>query len=701
MTDNKKELERAELHRTIWNIANDLRGSVDGWYFRQYVLGLLFYRYISENLNDYINKIQKLSGVNNFNYKKLSNNEALKFKNAILKNKGLFILPDELFCNLHAGIYTDKNLSETLKKIFQNIENSAKGTESEKAVRGLFDDFEFKSSKLGATQSERNKKLAKLIDSIANMKLGLYKDSTIDAFGDAYEYLMTMYASNAGKSGGEYYTPPEVSELLAKITLTDKKEINKVYDPACGSGALLLQFAKILGKGKIHNGFFGQELNITTYNLCRINMFLHDIGYKNFHIEQGDTLKNPLLMQQKPFDAIVSNPPYSLKWEGDKNPNLVHDKRFSPAGVLAPSSKADMAFIMHSLYMLSQKGTAAIICFPGVLYRGGAEQKIRKYLIDNNFIDCIIQLPDNLFFGTSVATCIMVLKKSKKDNSVLFIDAQKECDKLLGCNKLSKDNISTIINTYKQRNNIEYLSKNVLTSQIKKQDYNLAVNTYIKSPNINRMVDVAKLNKELTRILKREKELRERISKNNLDELLMHSGEIQYKKIGEICTITRGRVISKDYIRNNTGDYPVYSSQTENNGELGKISTYDYDGEYITWTTDGVNAGSVFYRCGKFSITNVCGLLTIKVDNVLPKYLAYVLKINTGNYVNRGMGNPKLMSNVMAKISVPIPGLDIQKRIIHELDNFTGLIDEISSELALRKQLFEHYSEKLLSFKNE
>ena len=277
------------------------------------------------------------------------------------------------------------------------------------------------------------------------MKLGDYQENTIDAFGDAYEYLMGMYASNAGKSGGEYYTPQEVSELLTKLTLVGKTEVNKVYDPACGSGSLLLKFAKILGKNNVRNGFYGQEINITTYNLCRINMFLHDIDFDKFDIAHGDTLTDPAHWDDEPFEAIVSNPPYSIKWEGDNSQILINDSRFSPAGVLAPKSKADLAFIMHSLSWLASNGTAAIVCFPGVMYRSGAEQKIRKYLIDNNYIDCIIQLPDNLFYGTSIATCIMVLKKSKIDNKVLFIDASKEFVKVTNSNKMTEKHIDDIV----------------------------------------------------------------------------------------------------------------------------------------------------------------------------------------------------------------------------------------------------------------
>ena len=435
MSDSRKELERAELHRTIWNIANDLRGSVDGWDFKQYVLGILFYRYISENLTSYINADEHEAGDSSFDYVKLSDDIAESAREDLVKTKGFFILPSELFENVRRRAAGDENLNETLEKVFGNIEAAAQGTDSEENFKGLFDDIDVNSNKLGGTVAKRNERLVKLLNGIGDMDLSSskagqaccdYKDNTIAVFGDAYEFLMGMYASNAGKSGGEYYTPQEVSELLTRITLVGKTEVNKVYDPACGSGSLLLKFAKILGKENVRLGFFGQEINITTYNLCRINMFLHDIDYDKFDIAHGDTLTEPLHWDDEPFEAIVSNPPYSIKWGGDSNPLLINDPRFSPAGVLAPKSKADLAFIMHSLSWLATSGAAAIVCFPGVLYRGGAEQKIRKYLIDNNFVDCVIQLPDNLFYGTSIATCIMVLRRSKSENSTLFIDASRE-----------------------------------------------------------------------------------------------------------------------------------------------------------------------------------------------------------------------------------------------------------------------------------
>ena len=512
MADNKKEQERAELHRTIWSIANDLRGSVDGWDFKQYVLGMLFYRYISENMTAYINRGEWEAGNKDFDYAKISDIEAEQAREDLVKTKGFFILPSELFENVRTKAKDDENLNETLERIFSNIESSAQGTDSEDDFKGLFDDIDVNSNKLGSSVAKRNEKMVKLLNSIAEMKLGDYRDNTIDAFGDAYEFLMGMYASNAGKSGGEYYTPQEVSELLTRIALVGKTEVNKVYDPACGSGSLLLKFAKILGKDKVRLGFYGQEINITTYNLCRINMFLHDIDYDKFDIGLGDTLTDPLHWDDEPFEAIVSNPPYSINWKGDSDPILINDPRFSPAGVLAPKSKADLAFIMHSLSWLATNGTAAIVCFPGVMYRGGAERKIRQYLIDNNYVDCVIQLPSNLFYGTSIATCIMVLKKSKPENSTLFIDASNEFVKVTNNNKLMQDNMDKIIEAFRTREDIEYFSRLVPNSEIEEQDYNLSVSTYVEQNDTREVIDITKLNAEIEEIVAREQVLRDEIN---------------------------------------------------------------------------------------------------------------------------------------------------------------------------------------------
>lgn len=526
--DNKKEQEREELHRAIWAIADELRGAVDGWDFKNYVLGTMFYRYISENLTAYVNEGEWEAGDETFDYARISDEEAEEAREGLVEEKGFFILPSELFCNVHAKCNNEKatfkdregkiknikdNLNELLEMVFQHIEESARGSESENSFSGLFDDFDVNSNKLGSTVTKRNERLAKLLDGIAAMNLGSVKDHDIDAFGDAYEYLMTMYASNAGKSGGEFFTPADVSELLTRLGTVGKKKVNKVYDPACGSGSLLLKAVKILGKDAVTTGFFGQEINITTYNLCRINMFLHDIGFDKFDIECEDTLINPQHWDDEPFELIVSNPPYSIKWAGDDNPLLINDPRFAPAGVLAPKSKADMAFIMHSLSWLASNGTAAIVCFPGIMYRGGVEQKIRKYLIDNNYIDCIIQLPSNLFFGTSIATCIMVMKKNKVDNKTLFIDATNEYIKVTNNNKLTPENIDRIVDVFANCEEVEHFSHLASYEEVSGNDYNLSVSTYVEAEDTREKIDIVKLNAEIKKIVAKEQSLRDEIDK--------------------------------------------------------------------------------------------------------------------------------------------------------------------------------------------
>lgn len=502
------EAQRAELHKTIWRIANDLRGAVDGWDFKSYVLGMLFYRFISENLTAYLNQLERDAGQADFDYTALSDKNAEFGREETVKEKGFYILPSELFVNVRARAAKDENLNETLQKVFKNIEGSAVGADSEDDLKGLFDDLDVNSPKLGNTVAKRNEKLVKLLDAIGNLPLGNFEDNSIDLFGDAYEYLMQMYASQAGKSGGEYYTPQEVSELLARITVVGKKSVNKVYDPACGSGSLLLKFAKVLGKDKVRQGFFGQEINLTTYNLARINMFLHDVNYEKFDIAHGDTLLDPAHWDDEPFEAIVSNPPYSIKWEGDANPLLINDPRYAPAGVLAPKSKADLAFTMHILSWLAVNGTAAIVEFPGVLHRGGAEQKIRKYLIDNNYIDAVIQLPPDLFFGTTIATCIIVLKKSKIDNSVLFVNASDEFKRSGNKNKLTPDDQQSILLALENRVDKDHFTNLVSNEDIAANNYNIAVSSYVDREDTREVVDIIQLNTEIARIVARQRELR-------------------------------------------------------------------------------------------------------------------------------------------------------------------------------------------------
>jgi type I restriction enzyme M protein len=507
-----KEAERAELHKTIWRIANDLRGSVDGWDFKSYVLGMLFYRFISENLTAYLNEQERAAGNPDFDYARLADTDAEFGRASTVDEKGFYILPSDLFANVRERARNDPDLNETLATAFMHIEASALGTASEDDIKGLFDDLDVNSTKLGQTVAKRNEKVVKLLDAIGDLSLGTYADHTIDAFGDAYEYLMQMYASSAGKSGGEYYTPQEVSELLARITVVGKTEVNKVYDPACGSRSLLLKFAKVLGKNNVRQGFFGQEINLTTYNLCRINMFLHDINYEKFDIAHGDTLVDPQHWDDEPFEAIVSNPPYSIRWAGDANPLLINDPRYAPAGVLAPKSRADLAFTLHMLSWLAVNGTAAIVEFPGVLYRGGAEQKIRKYLVDNNYVDTVIQLPSDLFFGTGIATCIIVLKKSKTDNKILFLDASAEFVRQGNKNKLTGANRDRILETFTERVDVEHFARLVDYADISANSYNIAVSSYVEAEDTREAVDITKLNADIARIVARQAELREQIN---------------------------------------------------------------------------------------------------------------------------------------------------------------------------------------------
>ena len=508
-------IERAELHKTIWRIANDLRGSVDGWDFKSYVLGFLFYRFISENLTDYVNASEREAILAEggtpeeaaaFDYATLSNEDVEAAREGIVKEKGFFIRPSDLFGNVRAQAAGDENLNETLSYAFRFIENSARGSGSESDLRGLFDDVDVNSTKLGNTVAQRNAKLVKIMDAIGDLPLE-HGAAQIDAFGDAYEYLMTMYASSAGKSGGEFYTPQEVAEVLATLALDGRSDVTRVYDPCAGSGSLLLKFAKLLGPSSSRQ-YFGQEINLTTYNLCRINMFLHDVNFSNFDIALGDTLTEPAHWDDQPFDAIVSNPPYSTKWVGKDDIALINDPRFAPAGVLAPKSRADLAFTMHMLHWLAEDGTAAIVEFPGVLYRGAAEGKIRKYLVENNFVHAVIQLPPDLFFGTTIATCIIVLKKARPDHSVLFVDASAECVREGNKNRLTTENQQRILSLVSERQAVDHVAALVSIDDIKDNDWNLSVSSYVEPEDTREQVDIVELNTRIAGIVERQRELR-------------------------------------------------------------------------------------------------------------------------------------------------------------------------------------------------
>ncbi len=507
--ENTNIRERAELQSQIWKIANEVRGAVDGWDFKQFVLGTLFYRFISENFSSYFEADDE-----SIVFADISDSVITpELKDDAIKTKGYFIYPSQLFVNVAKNASVNENLNTDLAKIFAEIEGSAKGYPSESDIQGLFADFDTTSNRLGNTVKEKNSRLAAVIKGVADLHFGSFHDNHIDLFGDAYEFLISNYAANAGKSGGEFFTPQHVSKLIAKLAMHGQKTVNKIYDPACGSGSLLLQAKKQFDNHEIEDGFFGQEINHTTYNLARMNMFLHNINYDKFNIALGDTLTNPQFLQDRPFDAIVSNPPYSINWIGGGDPTLINDDRFAPAGVLAPKSKADFAFILHSLSYLSSKGRAAIVCFPGIFYRGGAEQKIRKYLVDNNFIETVICLAPNLFFGTSIAVNILVLSKHKTDSKIQFMDAGELYQKETNNNILTDKHIGKIMEAFESKSDIPYFSRSADFEEIVKNDYNLSVSKYVAKADTREKVDIAKLNAEIAEIVKKENDLRAEIDK--------------------------------------------------------------------------------------------------------------------------------------------------------------------------------------------
>lgn len=499
--------QRAELQSQIWKIANDVRGSVDGWDFKHFVLGTLFYRFISENFTNYIE-----AGDDSIDYASLADSVITpEIKVDAIKTKGYFIYPSQLFSNVSKGANDNDNLNTDLAAIFTAIESSANGYPSEQDIKGLFADFDTTSNRLGNTVENKNSRLAAVLKGVDGLKLeGEFEDSEIDLFGDAYEFLISNYAANAGKSGGEFFTPQSVSRLIAQLAMHKQEKVNKIYDPAAGSGSLLLQAKKHFDSHIIEEGFYGQEINHTTYNLARMNMFLHNINYDKFHIVLGNTLINPQLGDDKPFDAIVSNPPYSVKWKGSDDPTLINDDRFAPAGVLAPKSKADFAFVLHSLSYLSPKGRAALVCFPGIFYRGGAEQKIRKYLVDNNYVETIISLAPNLFYGTTIAVTLLVLSKSKTENKTQFIDAtsDKFFKKETNNNVLHKDHVAYIMQLFDSKEEEAYIATTIDNSKIAQNDYNLSVSSYVEAEDTREKIDITALNKEVATTVKKIDQLR-------------------------------------------------------------------------------------------------------------------------------------------------------------------------------------------------
>lgn len=504
---------RSEFEALIWKTATNLvhGGKVSPVQFMDYMLGTLFYRFISENIEDYCNELMLSAGVPEADYAHMDDETAQNARGQIVSAKGFFILPSQLFRNVADRAASDPELNATLAGNFRAIEQSASGGPSENDVKGLFDSFNTNDNGLGTTVAERNALLTTLLESVRDLNFAKYMESGMDVFGMCYEHLIKMYALNSGTKGGEFYTPAEVSHLLAMLAAAGRKRVNKVYDPACGSGSLLLNFNLVLGSDNVTEGFFGQEINLRTFNLCRMNMFLHNVNYDHFDIRLGDTLMDPKHECDEPFDAIVSNPPYAVPWAGDDDITLINDPRFSPAGVLAPRSKADFAFTMHILSWLSTEGTAAIVEFPGVLYRGGAEQKIRKYLVVNNYVDTIVQLPQNLFFGTSIATCLIILKKNKPDNRICFIDASAEFIHEGNKNKLSAENIEKIYSAHREKAEIPYFSHTVTISDVEAEDFNLSVSTYVEQEDTREEIDITELNARLTEIVARETALRAEI----------------------------------------------------------------------------------------------------------------------------------------------------------------------------------------------
>lgn len=498
--------QRAALQKQIWQIANDVRGAVDGWDFKQYVLGTLFYRFISENFSSYIE-----AGDESVNYAALSDDVITpEIKDDAIKTKGYFIYPSQLFATVVKTANTNDSLNTDLADIFGKIEASASGYESEGDIKGLFADFDTTSNRLGNTVKDKNKRLSSVLKGVEGLDFGDFQGSHIDLFGDAYEFLISNYAANAGKSGGEFFTPQHVSKLIAQLAMHKQTSVNKIYDPACGSGSLLLQAKKHFDDHIVQEGFFGQEINHTTYNLARMNMFLHNINYDKFDIQLGDTLTEPHFRDSKSFDAIVSNPPYSVKWIGSGDPTLINDERYAPAGVLAPNSKADFAFVLHALSYLSSKGRAAIVCFPGIFYRGGAEQKIRKYLIDNNYVESVISLAPNLFFGTTIAVNILVLAKNKPDTDIQFIDASGEdfFKKETNNNVMLDEHIQKIMDTFDSKQDVTHIAQSVAQQKVAENDYNLSVSSYVEPKDTREVIDIVSLNAEIETTVRKIDQLR-------------------------------------------------------------------------------------------------------------------------------------------------------------------------------------------------
>ncbi len=712
--------QREELHKTIWAIANSLRGAIDGWEFKSYVLCSIFYRFISENMQHYIDHLQELAGVKGFDYSQLDDKIAETVRTQMVQEKGYFILPSQLFCNVCKNCRKDENLNLSLQNTFRAIEASAQGTPSEDDVRGLFSDFAVNNSQLGQSVQIRNQKLADVLLAVRDMDLKTdnFEDNEIDTFGDTYEFLMKMYASNAGKSGGEFYTPQEVSELLAELASINNDHIDSVYDPACGSGSLLMKFSKTVGKTNPELKYYGQEINPTTYNLCRINMFLHNINFSNFDIKLGDTLLKPMHKGMK-FDAIVSNPPYSIKWVSNENPLLINDERFAPAGVLAPKSFADMAFIMHMLYHLKERGTCAIVEFPGVLYRTGSEQKIRQYLVANNYVDTIIQLPDNMFFGVDIETCIIVLKKSaKRDSSVLFIDARNECEKVGVRNVMTAKHQKNIIKAFKERKSVEHFCALVTNDKILENNANLFVTNYVDPQIVDAHIDLSAINLSI-------KDLSQAISnyQSHVSALADIIKSLNFTPITgpilppDVKVMGIGDLIKKASVKARTDkSVEIVYSVTNNRGFVRSDEMHDFrvhsedTSNYTIVRTDmfaynpsRLNVGSIALLKEQDGLVSPM-YVVFEVDKtkVLPEYLLYLIKTdNVRRQINSLVETGarfRFEFSRWKRVMVQIPPLEAQKSVIEFLDKYSDYLDKLKEMYELHEQQYSGLRDSILKF---
>lgn len=702
--------QRAELQAKIWKIANDVRGSVDGWDFKQFVLGTLFYRFISENFTNYIE-----GGDESVKYPSLSDDVITpEIKDDAVKTKGYFIYPSQLFVNVAKTANTNSNLNTDLKAIFDSIESSANGYPSEQDIKGLFADFDTTSSRLGNTVENKNSRLASVIKGVEELNFGKFEESEIELFGDAYEFLIGNYAANAGKSGGEFFTPVHVSKLIAQLAMHGQTTVNKIYDPAAGSGSLLLQAKKHFDDHIIEEGFFGQEVNHTTYNLARMNMFLHNINYDKFHIVLGDTLRNPQLADEKPFDAIVSNPPYSVKWIGDADPTMINDDRFAPAGVLAPKSKADFAFVLHCLSYLSSKGRAALVCFPGIFYRGGAEQKIRKYLVDNNYVETVISLAPNLFYGTTIAVNLLVLSKHKAENKTQFIDASGEdfFKKVTNNNVMTDKHIAKVVEIFASKVDIAHVATCIDNSAIAENDYNLTVSKYVEQISIQQEINIDDLNEDLYQTVNKINSLRNDLNDlienftedNNIDFIskLLDGSSVEWVTLSDIATITIGEFVHKSK-QDDSAEYPVYNGGIT---PTGYYSKYNNTGNKIIVSARGANAGFVNRISTPYWAGNSCysvGLVNPEKINWI--YIYYYLKGNENQLIGgqqKGGGVPAVSKKQMESFMIPIPPIDAQNRIVDLMDGLTrttaDLEVKLQSELEARKRQYEFYRDILLTF---